>query len=240
MVGGGDDQDPHPLVLPGASEVLEHLLQHLGVDRVAGPRALEAQTAHALLVDPVASSASRSWLSRILAVGLARPRSAATSRSASAAARSISAATSSRGSRKRPSTWAETISGSVESGRPTPARTRQKSRPPRPRLRLFSPLWPATPPPSLTRTSPKGRSISSWRTTTRSSGTLQRAPRRAGRGAGLVHEGLGEQHRHPRAAGADRAPRRSARRTACAPSAGPSASESSSAISKPMLWRVPA
>ena len=38
-----------------------------------------------------------------------------------------------------------------------------------PRVR---PLWPARPPPRRTWTSPKGRSISSWRTTTRSSGTL--------------------------------------------------------------------
>src|SRR5207245_2283222 len=50
-------------------------------------------------------------------------------------------------SRKRPSTYAETMSGSVESGRPTPTRTRMKSAPPSSRLIDFSPLWPASPPP---------------------------------------------------------------------------------------------
>ena len=46
------------------------------------------------------------------------------------------------GSAKRPSTWAETISGSVESGRPTPTRTRAKSGPPSSAFSDFRPLWP--------------------------------------------------------------------------------------------------
>ena len=37
------------------------------------------------------------------------------------------------------------MSGSVESGRPTPTRTRWKSGPPRSRFNDFSPLWPASP-----------------------------------------------------------------------------------------------
>ena len=48
--------------------------------------------------------------------------------------------TRSRSSRKRPSTYAETISGSLESGRPTPTRTRVKSSPPSSRRSDFSPL----------------------------------------------------------------------------------------------------
>ena len=104
---------------------------------------------------------------------------------------------------KRPSTQAETISGSVESGRPTPILTRQKSRLPSPRSRLFRPLWPATPPPSLVRTSPKGRSISSWRAMTRSSGTPSDAAGGAGGVPRLVHEGLRQQDRDAGAAGAD-------------------------------------
>ena len=40
------------------------------------------------------------------------------------------------------------MSGSVESGRPTPTRTRWKSGEPSSRLSDFSPLWPASPPPS--------------------------------------------------------------------------------------------
>ena len=60
----------------------------------------------------------------------------------------------------------------MESGRPTPTRTRQNSGLPNPALRLFSPLWPASPPPSRAWTSPKGRSISSWTTSTRSNGAF--------------------------------------------------------------------
>ena len=72
---------------------------------------------------------------------------------------------------------AETMSGSELSGRPTPMRTRWKSALPSSRLSDFSPLWPASPPPSRTRMSPNGRSISSWRTRTRSrsSGSSPRA-----------------------------------------------------------------
>ena len=79
-----------------------------------------------------------------------------------------------------PSTWAETISGSVESGRPTPMRTRAKSGVAEPGLSDFRPLWPARPPPTRVRMSPNGRSISSCRTSTRSSVDLQRAARGAG------------------------------------------------------------
>src|SRR5919206_485304 len=64
------------------------------------------------------------------------------------------------------------MSGSVESGRPTPTRTRWKSGEPRSRLSDLSPLWPASPPPRRTRTSPNGRSISSWMTSRRSRSSL--------------------------------------------------------------------
>ena len=102
---------------------------------------------------------------------------------------------------QRPRTCAETISGSVESGRPTPTRTRAKSGEPRPRRRDFRPLWPASPPPVRVRTSPKGRSISSCSDEHAVELEVQRAARRAGRVAGLVHEGLGRQHGDARAAG---------------------------------------
>ena len=69
-------------------------------------------------------------------------------RSAASAPASTSARTSSRGSRKRPSTYAATRSGSVVGGRPTPTRTRAKSADPSPCLSDFRPLWPARPPPS--------------------------------------------------------------------------------------------
>ena len=95
-----------------------------------------------------------------------------TSRSASSAARSTSASTSAAGWRHLPSTWAATMSGSVESGRPTPTRTRWKSGAPSSRRSDLSPLCPASPPPSRTRTSPNGRSISSWITTRRSRSSL--------------------------------------------------------------------
>src|SRR4051794_40652227 len=55
-------------------------------------------------------------------------------------------------------------------------RTRWRWGEPSSRRSDFSPLWPASPPPSRVRTSPKGRSISSWMTTTRSRSTLY-APR---------------------------------------------------------------
>ena len=98
MVGGADDQHADGLVGAGVGEVLEQLDQHLGVDRVAGLRPLQAQHRHALLVDLVARHRGRALTGWNLFVQLS------TSRSASAAARSISAATCSRGSRKRPST----------------------------------------------------------------------------------------------------------------------------------------
>ena len=70
------------------------------------------------------------------------------------------------------------MSGSVESGRPTPIRTRMEVRARRARACSdFRPLWPARPPPTRVRMSPNGRSISSCSTSTRSSGDLQRAAR---------------------------------------------------------------
>src|SRR3954466_13199579 len=49
------------------------------------------------------------------------------------------------------------MSGSVESGRPTPMRTRWKSGEPSSRRSDFSPLWPASPPPRRGRAAPNGR-----------------------------------------------------------------------------------
>ena len=45
------DQHPDRVVAAGDREVLEHLGQHLGVDRVAGLGPFEAQQRDALLVD---------------------------------------------------------------------------------------------------------------------------------------------------------------------------------------------
>ena len=67
-------------------------------------------------------------------------RPLASRRSSESVARSTSARTSSGGSRKRPSTHADTISGSVESGRPTPTRMRRKSGPPSSCLSDLRPL----------------------------------------------------------------------------------------------------
>ena len=112
-------------------------------------------------------------------------------------------------------------------------------RSPSSRLSDFSPLWPASPPPRRVRMSPNGRSISSWITSTRSSGTfnapragLDRAPR-------LVHVRLRQEHRDPRTA-RTRAPLgQQPRRTSSSPAADPSARQRL-ATSKPTLWRDPA
>ena len=93
------------------------------------------------------------------------------------------------------------MSGSVVSGRPMPMRTRTKSGGPKPAFSDFRPLWPARPPPRRVRISPNGRSSSSWTAMTWSSSTLQRAARRAGGAAGLVHVGLGQQDADPGAGG---------------------------------------
>ena len=68
------------------------------------------------------------------------------------------------------------MSGSVESGRPTPTRIRVKSPLPRSLLQALQAVVAGEPAPLPVRISPNGRSISSWITTTRSSGTLS-APR---------------------------------------------------------------
>src|SRR3954462_606874 len=102
--------------------------------------------------------------------------SPSTIRSVASAAASTSARTSPSLWRQRPRTWAATMSGSVESGRPTPTRTRAKSAAPRPWRTDFRPLWPARPPPRRLRISPNGRSISSWTRRTRSRSTCS-APR---------------------------------------------------------------
>ncbi len=96
LVGGAEDEHPHRIVGAGDGEVLQHLDEHLGVDRVAGLRPLQTQHRHALLVDLVA----RHLRGFVHAV----EPSSSTSFSVSSAARSISATTSSRGSRKRQST----------------------------------------------------------------------------------------------------------------------------------------
>ena len=80
------------------------------------------------------------------------------------------------------------------SGRPTPTRTRWKSGPPSSCFSDFRPLWPARPPPSRVSMRPNGRSISSWITSTRSSGTPS-APRAGPTDLpGLVHVGLRQEH----------------------------------------------
>ena len=122
-----------------------------------------------------------------------------------------------------PSTCAETISGSVVSGRPTPMRTRAKSAPPSSAFSDFRPLWPARPPPMRGRMSPNGRSISSCRTSTRSSAQLVGAARRADGAAGLVHVRLRQQHGDARAAGPGPALGQQTRRTSSSRAAGPSA-----------------
>src|SRR5919108_1195656 len=173
VVARGEDEDARVGILAGGRQVPEELFEHLGVDRVAGLGAVEAQQgdpgpvqvvgreAHSIASPSFSASSARiSWMRR----------------SASSAACRIRSRTSLSGSAKRERTYSETISGSVESGRPTPMRTRQKPGPPRPWATLFTPLCPASPPPSRVRTSPNGRSISSWIPPPPSSGTL-RAPR---------------------------------------------------------------
>src|SRR5262249_2216359 len=153
-VGGAEQNDAYGVVVARDREALEQLGQHLGVECVAGVRPFEADYRDPGLLALVAGQ----LLAHSSSVA---ETSRSTRRSVSVAAPSTSACTSSRGSRNRPSTQAETISGSVESGLPTPIRTRQKSGEPKPRLRLLRPLWPASPPPSRVRISPKGMSISS-------------------------------------------------------------------------------
>ena len=82
------------------------------------------------------------------------------------------------------------MSGSVESGRPTPIRTRWKSGEPSSRLSDFSPLWPARPPPRRARMSPNGRSISSCSDEHAVELELEGAAGGAGRTPRLVHVGL--------------------------------------------------
>src|SRR5262249_60117797 len=132
-------------------EVAEQLLEHRGVDRVAGVGAVEAEDRHARLINLIRGQ-------RVHAA--ARPSAIdATTRSASSAHAATSARTSSSGSRKRPRTYEETTSGSVLSARPTPPRTRQKSGPPRPVEGLLRPLWPSSPPPSPDDTPPTANAI---------------------------------------------------------------------------------
>ena len=64
-------------------------------------------------------------------------------------------------------------------------------------------MWPATPPPSFSRTSPNGRSISSWSGDHAVERHAELAARGAGRVAGLVHERLRQQDRDVGPAGAD-------------------------------------
>src|SRR5436305_737037 len=192
VVGGAEEEHPHRFIAARHHQMLEQLDQHLGVDRVARLRPLQVQHRHAPLVDLVARHRRlvthrnlhtfTRKSTRIRTPGDHRvdlrvhraiySSSCAIRVSVSSAACAIRDATSSWGSRKRPSTYDATISGSVESGRPTPTRTRQNSGSPKPRLRLLRPLWPARPTPSRTLTSPNGRSIPSCSTMTRSNGTL--------------------------------------------------------------------
>ena len=91
---------------------------------------------------------------------------------------------------QRPRTYAETMSGSVESGRPTPTRTRTKSGEPRPRRRDFRPLWPARPPPDARANLAEGQVDLVVHDEHAVELEVQRPARRAGRVAGLVHVGL--------------------------------------------------
>ena len=93
------DEDADRLVAARHGEVLEHLDQHLGVDRVAGLGPLEAQQGDALLVDLVAGRASRVAHRRAGTYSLEDAGARSRRRHGS-----TSASTSSRGSRKRPST----------------------------------------------------------------------------------------------------------------------------------------
>ena len=97
---------------------------------------------------------------------------------------------------------AATMSGSVESGRPTPTRTRWKSTPPSSRLSDFSPLWPASPPPRRTRMSPNGQVDLVVEHEQPVEVEAERAARRPDGAPRLVHVGLRLEHRDARAAGA--------------------------------------
>ena len=181
-------------------EVVEQLLEHRGVDRVAGLGAVEPQQRDALLVDVVGASARHQSIASpsgsASSVGDLARRGARSRRRRARSARGPRrrARRSGRARRRRRSRGR-----SSRGARRRPGRARSRGRRAR-WARLLSPLWPATPPPSFERTSPNGRSISSWSATTISSGTLS-APR-AGPAdvAGLVHEGLRQQHRDARAA----------------------------------------
>ena len=133
------------------------------------------------------------------------------------------------------------MSGSVESGRPTPTRTRAKSGGPEARSAATSGRCgrPGRRPRACGPRRTAGRSRRAA-TSTRSRSTLQRAARRADRAPGLVHVGL--RAAAPRRAGRRGrcGPRSAARRTSSFGAAGaPSARASSSATSKPTLCGVP-
>ena len=116
--------------------------------------------------------------------------------------RRTSSSTSARPRAKRPSTYAETISGSVESGRPTPTRTRMKSRAAELALERLQPVV-------------AGEAAADARAHLAERQVdlvvddqhplerhLQRPARRADRAAGVVHVGLRAQHRDARRAAA--------------------------------------
>ena len=140
-------------------------------------------------------------------------------RLATSAARPTSSATWPPPWRQRPRTYPATMSGSVESGRPTPT-ARARSPPSQARPQRLQAVVARQPPPTRARTSPKaGRSRRAGRAGGR--GPPSGAARRPDRAPGLVHVGLRPQHADPRAAGPVR-PRRSAPRTSSSAAAGPS------------------
>ena len=210
--------------LDARAEPLPRLLDHRG-RAVDGDDVAARQPLHSAAVTrpvPQPASSTRSSPSQLEAVehlaphrlqrrgdalvggGVPIPRpfahSPSTSLSASSAASPISAATSSFGWRQPLSTWPATMSGSVVSGRPTPTRTRQNSAPPSSRFKDFSPLWPASPPPSLTRMSPNGQVDLVVDDEDAVEIELVGPARRADRAPRVVHERLRLEHRHPRAA----------------------------------------
>ena len=96
---------------------------------------------------------------------------------------------------------AETISGSVESGRPTPTRTRPKSGEPRPALQRLQAVVagePAAEPRADVAERQVDLVVDGQHVV---EVDLERAARRAGAAPGLVHEGLRQQHRDARPAG---------------------------------------